>query len=210
MRLLNIADTHSYQKNFINIYGNLPEADIIIHAGDLTNWGGRKELKRFARWWNELPYEHKILIAGNHDFCLYDYPEMSELLDGHYLLDSSVTINGIKFWGSPWTPKFGNWTFMIDRFEINKKWNKIPSNVDILITHGPPFGYGDFEIHTKSRVGCEHLYEKILEIQPKLHICGHIHEDFGIRRIKNTTTINASSFLGLTNNPQPAWVVFDI
>ncbi len=213
MRLLIISDTHNFEKRFIEIYGYLPDADVIIHAGDLTNWGGRKELRNFAEWWNSLPHPNKIFIAGNHDYNLYNYPELSGTLAGHYLLDSWVRINGIKFWGSPYTPKYKNYAFLLNRHTLRKVWDKIPPDTDILITHCPPYGYGDLaghSTHSMERIGCEYLTLKIHKLQPKLHICGHVHEDFGIRRIDATTTINASSYLGLTYKPQPSWIIFDI
>ncbi len=210
MRLLIISDTHNYEKRFVEIYECLPDADVIIHAGDLTNWGSRKELRKFAEWWNSLHHPNKILIAGNHDLNLYNYPELSDTLAGHYLLDSWVRIDGIKFWGTPYTPKHGNYAFLLDRPTLRKVWDKVPPDTDILITHYPPYGYGDLTKHNMERIGCEYLTVKIHELQPKLHICGHVHEDFGIRRIDDTVTINASSYLGLTYTPQPSWIIFDI
>lgn len=195
MKVVIISDTHNLHTNF----GALPDGDMIIHAGDVTTWGKENELRNFARWWKELPYEHKIVIAGNHDQCLQKQPELTnEVFEGtHYLLDSSVTIEGIKFYGSPWTPAFRDFFFMKERGkDIAERWNIIPEDTDVLITHGPPMGYGDLTM-PGVRTGCEDLYRRLLELNLQYHICGHIHENYGIRRLEDTVLINASNHVGL-------------
>lgn len=110
----------------------------------------------------------------------------------HYLEDSSVCIEGINFYGSPVTPFFYDWAFNCERGEkIKQYWDKIPENTDVLITHGPPFGILD-KTTTGEIVGCEELAKAVNRIQPKVHIFGHIHEEYGMIAKGETTYINAS------------------
>ncbi len=100
-----------------------------------------------------------------------------------YLEDSDVTIDGLKIWGSPITPSFGyGWAFNKDRgYDINEVWNKIPTDSNIVITHGPIFGYCDRTDRGGLNVGCEQLFHRLNEVKPQLHFSGHIHEAYGYR-----------------------------
>ncbi|MCU0439457.1 MAG: metallophosphoesterase [Raineya sp.] len=191
MKILCISDTHGKHKKL-----DLPEADMIIHAGDISGKGDPWQIREFFEWFSALPYYHKIFIAGNHDFLAEKEPEtFLKLIPENciYLNDSGVKIEGFRIWGSPITPWFHDWAFNRHRGdEIAKHWELIPSDTDILITHGPPMGILDKTIWGK-RVGCEELKKKVEQIRPKVHIFGHIHEDYGKLQIFDTTFINASS-----------------
>jgi Icc-related predicted phosphoesterase len=122
--------------------------------------------------------------------CAEGKPDwLKELLGIHlrpnvsYLENSDVTIDGIKIWGSPVTPSFGyGWAFNKDRgHDINEVWNTIPMDTDIVITHGPIYGYCDRTDRGGLNVGCEQLYHRLNEVQPRLHFSGHIHEAYGYR-----------------------------
>jgi Icc-related predicted phosphoesterase len=122
--------------------------------------------------------------------CAEGKPDwLKELLGIHlrpnvsYLENSDVTIDGIKIWGSPVTPSFGyGWAFNKDRgYDINEVWNTIPMDTDIIITHGPIYGYCDRTDRGGLNVGCEQLYHRLNEVQPRLHFSGHIHEAYGYR-----------------------------
>jgi len=189
-----ITDTHTKHKH---LTGELPGGDILIHCGDFTNRGYMTEIKNFLDWFDEVKgYEHKIFIAGNHDFGFQDNPkECAKLLTNYpnltYLEDNSVIIDGIKIYGTPWQPRFYDWAFNVNRgWDIAQKWEKIPMDTDILITHGPAFGILD-QTYTGQRVGCEDLYKKVMEIKPKVHACGHIHYDYGMKEMDGMTFINA-------------------
>lgn len=198
MKFVFISDTHGRHEI------NMPEGDAVIHAGDISMRGDMWEIKRFLEWYNSLPYKHKVFIAGNHDWGFQRWPqEVRELLDKYpsiiYLENSSVTIEGFKIYGSPVQPWFHDWAFNVERgFDIQQVWAKIPQDTDILVTHGPILGFGDQCKHGE-RVGCEDLLEKVQEIKPKLFICGHIHEDYGVANLVHdnygreyTKCINAS------------------
>jgi len=201
MKIVTISDTHGKHND---VTPDLPEGDIIIHAGDCTNHGKDYELLNFLDWFGGLPYKHKIFIAGNHDFCFEPtlsaippiYPDIAQEYKDKgiiYLMDQMVEVEGLKIYGSPWQPRFYDWAFNVNRGEeIAKKWAGIPEGLDILVTHGPAFGILDSTIGGM-RVGCEELYKKVFEVKPKYHICGHIHFGYGMRILDGVTFINASS-----------------
>ena len=191
-----ISDTHTKHKH---VTGELPGGDILIHCGDISNRGYMNEIKNFLEWFDGIKgYEYKIFIAGNHDFGFQDNPNLcAKLLQDYptvtYLEDSSVIVDGIKIYGSPWQPRFHNWAFNVNRgWDIAQKWEKIPQDTDILITHGPSSTILDIT-NINERVGCEDLYKRVMEINPKVHACGHIHSSYGMKEIDGMTFINASN-----------------
>jgi Icc-related predicted phosphoesterase len=192
MKILFISDTHGQHRKL----KNLPQADLLIHSGDVSRRGEDHEIEDFIRWFSQLDFQYKIFIAGNHDFYFEDETvnRVQKMLpqNTYYLCDTGVTIEGISFWGSPITPTFFNWAFNRDRGkEIAKYWNKIPESTDILITHGPPFGILD-QTQSGLHVGCESLLKKVKSIKPQYHLFGHIHEAYGVYESAQTTFINGS------------------
>jgi len=185
-----VSDTHGMYEQV-----DVPNADVYIHAGDITRSGKLSEIKHFNNYLSTLPHKHKIIIAGNHDWGFERSPDEARNLitNGTYLEDESVTINGFKFYGSPWQPWFLNWAFNLHRGKnISSKWDLIENDTDVLITHGPAFGILDRVLRGES-VGCSDLLDTINKIKPKYHICGHIHEAYGTDEVDNTRFINASS-----------------
>ena len=193
MRIVCISDTHSMHEQMPPI----PEGDVLIHAGDSLGQGSLSNLLALNDWLATLPHPHKILIAGNHDWVFQNQPEEARaaLTQAIYLEDSGVEINGFHFWGSPWTPIFMNWAFMLDAESLAQKWQLIPDTTDVLITHGPPHGLGDRvpDQYRTLHVGDESLRSRVSEIAPKLHVFGHIHEDYGHYALNSTRLINAST-----------------
>lgn len=192
MKILFISDTHGEHQKL----NDLPQADILIHSGDISKRGKDYEIEDFIKWFSSLDFRYKIFIAGNHDFYFESkaISKIQEMLpqDVFYLCDTGITIEEINIWGSPITPTFFNWAFNRDRgSNIAKYWDKIPQNTDILITHGPPSGILDQTI-SGSNVGCEDLLKKIRLIKPKYHLFGHIHEAYGVYETTYTTFINGS------------------
>ena len=177
-------------------------------AGDISSRGYKTELENFFKWFDGIDnYDHKIFIAGNHDFGFQDEPEtIKGLLTGYktidYLQDEYLGIQDgdepeLKIWGSPWQPEFHNWAFNLPRGEkIKEKWDLIPNDVDILITHGPPFSKLDYVPYNNINVGCEELLLKVQQIKPKIHLFGHIHEGSGYVFDGNTHYINAAVLNG--------------
>jgi Icc-related predicted phosphoesterase len=200
MKILCFSDTHGLHEKILKKW--LVNADVLVFAGDITNVGRMFELSQFINWFASLKkYKHKIFIAGNHDWCfdrnyntcinnLKDYPEII------YLQDQSVTIDGIKFYGTPHQPTFNNWAFNLNRGKnIREKWDLIPKDTNVLITHGPPYGIGDFVPYRGGEfVGCRDLLDTLITLPNlKANIFGHIHYSYGIVIKNNIQFINAST-----------------
>lgn len=198
MIITTISDTHG-KHNLLNDDLELG-GDIIIHAGDMSNVGRPHEIKEFFEWFSSLNYTYKVLIAGNHDWGFQNnMSSINEILHKYkdsviYLQDKMVTIEGFKIYGSPWQPEFCDWAFNLPRNGngLKQVWDKIPENLDILITHGPPFTHLDQVIGNPINLGCELLKERIDIVKPKLHVFGHIHSSHGYKYTTHTRFINAS------------------
>lgn len=233
MKIVFLSDTHGMHHKVNKIFpGWDEEADCVVFAGDMCGRGNHGEVRDFFNWFETLKPKHKIIIAGNHDIYL-DFNHQRHMFTNkekhleyasqfvnhpeiHYLNDSGVTIDGINFWGSPIQPRFGNWAFNRDRGEdIKAHWDMIPNGIDVLITHGPPKGILDrihpmFERYNEDpNVGCWDLLQKVIDIKPKVHVFGHIHETYGMEEHDGVTYINAS-FLNHRYIPVNEPIVFDV
>lgn len=168
MRILHLSDTHGCH----NRLKELPEADVVVHSGDFTMTGKEQEAIDFLNWFCELPHPHKIFICGNHDDCLYGANIEGLGSNVHYLCNSGVEIDGVKFYGVP--------MFMGDCVTDRQSKNiaKIPTDTDVLITHSPAYGILDFDDNIK--YGDEQILAKVIEIHPRLHLFGHVHAQHGI------------------------------
>lgn len=207
MKITCIADLHGF-------YPELPGGDLLIVAGDLTSLHTEAEHFEFNEWLENQEYKKIILVAGNHDtwieknecagFADYDGQKVE------YLCDSGTEFEGLKIWGSPYTASFKGIHSKCMAFTIHigcdtdywldEHWQQIPEDIDILITHGPPFGILDETLRGEC-VGSKSLLIKSLEVAPRLHAYGHIHEQGGKQFImkrpgygdeNNTIYINAS------------------
>lgn len=194
MRILHLSDTHNCHHQL----HDLPEADVVVHSGDFCMVGSEHEAIDFLNWLCDLPYRHKIFICGNHDDCLYG--ANIEGLDSnvHYLCNSAVEIDGVKFYGVP--------LFMADCITDNQTNNyaNIPFNTDVLITHSPPFGILDFDDNIN--YGSEELLELISTLNLKAHLFGHIHTQHGIEIIGSTLFSNGA-ILGADTTTQPPNII---
>lgn len=203
VKLVFISDTHESH----DWDKQVPAGDVLIHTGDMTMMGRPSELSAFASKFTALPHKHKVLVAGNHDLTLDRHlttvkrQELNErfrslkgldtealrksFLDGLkdkgvvYLEDEGAEVQGITFYGSPYTPKHYFWAFQRGRDFLGDIWAKIPVGVDVLLTHGPPAGIRD-ELDDKKRIGCEALLKDVVwRVKPKIHAFGHVHECHG-------------------------------
>jgi Icc-related predicted phosphoesterase len=194
MKICCLGDTHTRWDAV-----KTKKADVLIHAGDWCTYYVDSQNK-FIEWLDEQPQTHKIVIAGNHDKLASEQNGLiREMFKGHceYLEDSGVEIDGVKFYGSPWTPTFGQWWFMKDRgMPIKRYWDAIPEGTDVLITHGPALGILDMVPYAngdpKESVGCRDLLNRIKAVKPKVHVFGHIHENTGQKKIDGTLFVNCS------------------
>jgi len=205
-----ISDTHSKHRQLV-----LPEGDVLIHSGDFCfaakgNYIQEEQHTRdFNDWLGELDFEHKIVIAGNHDMIFEDDPSFARSLitNATYLDQEVLEIGGFRIYGEPRQPEFFNWGFNVHRGKMKDVWAMVPENVDILVTHGPPHGFGDLaeDMHggigwgppQMIRVGCKAqrrmLDSRVEEGDPfKLIVCGHIHSGYGRWVSGPTQIVNAS------------------
>jgi len=207
MRVTLISDTHT-KHNLVS--KDLPGGDLLIHAGDFMNSGyNPTEAMMFFKWLDEInSYDTKVFIAGNHDRWMQDASvEAKGILTGYkyidYLEDERMELwlseeqdHQISIYGSPWQPEFYNWAYNLPRggWELEQKWNDIPNDIDILITHGPAQTYLDTSgaPYNTPLLGCELLKERVELIKPKIHVCGHIHGGYGHYYNGHTHFFNAS------------------
>jgi predicted phosphodiesterase len=188
LRLVCLSDTHNLHERV-----RIPDGDVLLHAGDFTGRGTPREVEAFGEFLRRLPHRHKIVVAGNHDFLFQRKPERARAMLGEltYLEDASVRIDGLHLWGSPWQPWFHDWAFNLPRGQaLAEKWALVPDGVDVLVTHGPPFGVLDRTI-TGERVGCHELTLARARIRPRLHLFGHIHESYGVEQQDGILSVNA-------------------
>uniref|UniRef100_A0A914DN30 Calcineurin-like phosphoesterase domain-containing protein n=1 Tax=Acrobeloides nanus TaxID=290746 RepID=A0A914DN30_9BILA len=204
VRFVCISDTHEKLRELLP---NIPNGDVLIHCGDFTNTCDQNELDEFNDAIGKLPHTHKIVVAGNHELG-FDETEDQSLRDeqfqnhgtkeGYKLLtnctvlhDKMVEIYGIKIYGSSWH-SLEKFPYFKPRNQILKKWNLIPEGVDILLTHTPPLGHGDFW-KGQCRYGDVDLLNTIEHrVKPKFHVFGHIHEETGVTTNGETIFVNAA------------------
>lgn len=170
MKILHLSDTHGAHYRL----KNLPEADIVVHSGDFCMVGEQREALDFLNWFCDLPYRHKIFICGNHDVCLHG-ANVDGLPDNvHYLNNSEVEIDGVKFYGVPLPP------FDDGSMRMARNYAAIPEDTDILVTHSPAYGIFDFDGGVN--YGSKELLESVVRIYPIAHLFGHIHLQHGIMK----------------------------
>lgn len=177
MTVYAISDLHGYLPE-------IPKCDLLILGGDYCAGSDRTEQLafmqgKFRNWLSQVPARYIVGIAGNHDFLFEESPGLVDNLPWYYLRDRGLDIEGIKIYGTPWTPRFGRWAFMKDDNNLADEYSKIPEGLDILITHGPAYGILDKSTYGE-HCGSRQLKERIRDVVPDTVICGHIHEAFGI------------------------------
>jgi Icc-related predicted phosphoesterase len=175
---------------------SIPKCDLLLIGGDICGHHGILDQslwlhKEFKPWLTNLPAEKVIGVAGNHDFIWEKSPHMVPNLPWEYLQDDYCDFKGWKIYGSPWQLRFYDWAFNLDEPDLERKWSHIPDDVDILVLHGPPLGFGDL-VTRQEHVGSPSLTEKIREIKPKLAIFGHIHPGFGVYQCGGSTLANVA------------------
>lgn len=227
IKIITLSDTHG-------LLLDLPECDLILHAGDFlpvenhsikyqNDWLHNE----FRPWLNDLKCDCYIQVPGNHDLLFEKRPELiPNNFPCKFLIDQGFEFNGLKIWGSPWQLVFGNWAFNLTEEKLSEKWKLIPDNIDILLLHGPSYGYGDKVVHETDKYGLplqngpfvrhcgsKSLIKRIKEIKPKITIFGHIHEGNGVYYLesdeKNIIMANVSVMDGnynLVNKP----MMFDL
>lgn len=185
MKILHLSDTHGAHHRL----RNLPEADIVVHSGDFCMVGEEREALDFLNWFCDLPYKHKIFICGNHDDCLY-----GANIDGldsnvHHLCNSGIEIEDVRFYGVS--------MFTEDCVSTRQVRNyaSIPDNTDVLITHSPAYGILDLDNSEKDEFihyGSEELLERVMAVNPRTHLFGHVHRQHGMTEQNGTVFSNGA------------------
>lgn len=193
-KLICISDTHSKFNELV-----MPEGDILVHCGDVTVLGTLKEFIEAAKWFQQQAkrYKHIVWIGGNHDLGLQSHTRdiILQLMKGdniHYLENSEITLEGIKFWGSPYTLQFRNWAFMDEDWRLEPYWGTIPDDVEVVVTHGPSKGILDLT-EDGENAGSETLRSNLeTKYSCLLHLFGHIHEGYGEHTTTMLKSVNCS------------------
>tara|TARA_Y100000294_G_scaffold177178_1_gene201739 strand:- start:969 stop:1598 length:630 start_codon:yes stop_codon:yes gene_type:complete len=208
MKFVCSSDTHGKHNQL-----SVPDGDVFIFTGDVSEKGSAKLLPQFNEFLGNLPHKHKIVVSGNHDI-LYeidcDRSLQNVLTNCVYLDDSEITIEGIRIWGARWNPNIFN--KMAEGNGITNKWDLVPEGIDILLSHGAPFGLGDINSHG-NHAGSKDLLQAIRRIKPKYYVFGHLHRGYGVYEEywnnKKITCINAAAFTDIENKVNPP-IVFEI
>lgn len=196
----------------------MPAGDILLIAGDITPTTDHSiEYQRiwldsaFRYWLSQLSYKHVICVFGNHDFIGEQNPYGVEKLNlpCKFLTDEEVTVEGLRIYGTPHQPYFFGWAFNLYEPKLREKWDLIPQGIDILVSHGPPQGYGDLtEDHETTgkiiHVGSPSLTLKIEEIKPKLVVYGHIHSGYNTYTNPNCPNTILANVAYVNEKYQPA------
>lgn len=190
---------------------DIPEADVLVFSGNIGHRGHQWDVDKFLEWFTELPHNHKIIVPGNYD-VYFDRDRNNGILpfwavnainkykragSNHFLVDEGCDLEGVRFWGSPFTSSnivgpSGYSAFTKHYKQLNKHWAKIPKKLDILITHGPAYGQLDVDRHGIS-TGCEYLAFHLKHKKPLIHLFGHNHDDYGIAYNKETKVFSMNS-----------------
>ena len=202
MKIWHISDTHTNHLGLV-----IPEGiDMVIHSGDCSNprdpYTNEPEVREFIDWFGGLPIKHKIYVAGNHDTSIEKGLVIKEDFGAYniiYLENETIEIEGIKIFGSPHTPQFGQWAFMKARHKLDRIWKgAIEDGTHIIVTHGPPKGILDLSEDVRGNLefcGCKSLMNRVMEVKPILVLFGHIHNsrtiitNSGMKKIAGLDTI---------------------
>lgn len=202
MKIWHISDTHTNHLGLV-----IPEGiDMVIHSGDCSNprdpYNNEPEVREFIDWFGGLPIKHKIYVAGNHDTSIEKkLVTKADFTDNgiHYLENETIKIEGVKIFGSPHTPQFGQWAFMKARHKLDRIWKgAIEDGTHIIVVHGPPKGILDLSEDSRGNLefcGCKSLMNRVMEVKPILVLFGHIHNsrtittNSGMKKIVGLDTI---------------------
>lgn len=201
MKLVFISDTHTQLDKIA-----IPDGDVLIHCGDALSYGTSQEFWQFCQQMHGIAKRFKLVLysPGNHDLIVEREPgrcrEAFNTRNCQMLLHEPFEFEGVKFFGSPYTPMFFNWAFMYPREDARRIWLSIPNDTDVLFTHGMPYGILDktgrlVGAETDFHAGCPVLMDRILQIRPKVYAGGHLHLQGGrtdVDTIDGTTFVNAA------------------
>lgn len=188
-----------------DLHGHFPDipagVDVLVIAGDMVAAGNQREefksLVEFGQWMAKLTLDRGIVcvgVSGNHDFLLRDNPDFRDSLPWAYLEDSGTEHMGVQFYGTPWQSWYGGWAYNAPEHDpgeefLRQKFEAIPAETDVLITHSPPAGF--FDRVGKQNIGSSALNRRVQQICPQLHVFGHCHQP-GVETVEGVTLCNAA------------------
>jgi Icc-related predicted phosphoesterase len=204
MKIWHISDTHGYH----DLLGVPEGIDMVIHSGDCANYRdvvrNLNEVWNFIEWYSSLDIPTKVFVGGNHDTSIEErlvIPQDFSTYGITYIENETIELNGLRIFGSPLTPTFGNWSWNKSREKLERIWRKIiEEDTDIVITHGPPKGILDLaldRVGNLERCGDKSLLNRVMEVNPKLCLFGHIHDS---RDIINQGTMKLSHLHTIFSN----------
>ena len=223
VRIVIVSDSHRSHRSL-----KIPNGDIFIHCGDFTNHKtSTSDLRDFNEWLNTIPHKYKIVISGNHDVALSKSVELNrqKMCNATYLQDETIEIEGIKIHGTPWHTDRGIWylakAFSAPSHILEQKYQLIPKDIDILISHPPPTQVGLDKNHHNRFMGVPELTQhSLMRVKPRvkkklqknaskfglkqIHCFGHNHDGIGVKKFSHTdhdtvlinsaTTVNLQIF----------------
>ena len=191
MKVVALSDTHGKHRDV-----DVPDADLLIFAGDMSFSGDKDDIVSFNQWLGALPHRHKLVTAGNHDWCLLNERNHYLITNAQLLLHEAVEIEGVKIFVSPSARRFSDRSaFALESAkEAREHWSVVPPDIDILVTHGPPQGILDIdeEVTGDKPQGCPILRDWVEAYKPPIHIFGHIHRSAGVFKTAETIFVNCS------------------
>jgi Icc-related predicted phosphoesterase len=201
LQIVILSDTHQLEGDV-----QVPSGDVLIHAGDFTFFSkSLKAILDFNHWLGELPHRC-VVVPGNHEFFLESDPSRRSLIsNATVLINEGVEIQGLRIWGSPVTPLYGGAFCLSSSEDRRRLYTQIPEDIDVLLTHGPPYGILDSSPDSGMHSGCRELFDAVMRVRPKLHVFGHVHGAHGIFITDHTTFVNACLHgvdFGLDRSPQ--------
>ena len=190
MKITIISDTHMQHEKLGVLRG-----DVLIHCGD-SGFGfdhSDADVDSLDDWFGRQEFDRILYVGGNHDFAIEKRARTGHQVfrNAAYLEDAPLQYRGINFYGAPWIPELEGWAFHRPAPEIRERWELIPPETDILITHTPPHNILDRNRRGKA-CGCPELRKRVLDLRPRIHCFGHVHAGGGMLSLLNTTYINAS------------------
>lgn len=189
MTVLALSDLHGFLPE-------IPKCDLLLLGGDYCPTRNLEQEQRFILgpfkdWLQQISARYIVGIAGNHDFIFQYQPEVARDLPWIYLQDEVIELEGVKIYGTPWTPTFYDWAFMQSEPELTKTFASIPEGLDILLSHGPPYRMQDKNMG-KIHCGSFALWDQVKTVKPDNVVFGHIHESHGIKDADGIRFYNVS------------------
>jgi Icc-related predicted phosphoesterase len=209
MRVCCIADLHGH------VPADVPPCDLLLIAGDLgpddPREGAAWLRQLFVPWLERQPAAEVAAIAGNHDYMALRRPELlREVAAWRYLENDAAIVAGLRVAGSSWSLTFGIWPMQAPEEELEDMWQSIPDDTEVVLVHGPPYGYCDLTargVHGGSRT----LLRRLLELPRLRLVCtGHIHEGYGQAVLPTGALVVNASLVDVALRPVNAPILVDL